>query len=57
MEMGAPVACGATLSTWSLKADSAAGSLLVSLGKTWMRAVPSAATQSARMSAGMVWPA
>ena len=42
IEIGAPVAPGATASTASLKSDSAAGSLLVSLGKTWMRAVPSA---------------
>ena len=54
IEMGAPVASGAISSTWSLKADKAAGSLVVSLGETWMRAVPSGAIQSDRISAGMV---
>ena len=55
IEMGAPVAWGAMACTWLEKAASARGLLLVSRGKTWMRAVPSLATQSARRSAGMDW--
>ncbi len=54
IEIGAPVASGATFITALENALSAAFVPEVSLGNTWMRAVPSFATQSRTISGGIV---